>query len=775
MKKKKQREGGVVAVLRQGAQFFRNMELSRLRPLAAPALSGAMSFLLGTVKGPMGIYPFLAATLSASRGGAQTVAALLGALLACALHDEGGLARAVIAVGIVALRTVACFLKGDFQRKKGLFRRLYREAGFVRMIICSLGAAAGGCVSIVKSESVYYGLFSALLGIGAALFSSAALQFLSDRGSHRAKRTAGLLVLALGLTASLDFFGLPFSLGAVLAFLAAVYFSYAGGAPLGALVGFACGLAVGSEYCAAFGGAGIVCALLLEYSSLLAVSAAALFAGVLSLFGGGLDALGEVIPEIALASAVAAPLLSLGVVPKRLPSFLDIDGGVLIGGDASRVNERFLKLSEGMTALSKMLLEVGDRLRLPTKGEAARICSAARAKHCSGCIHEGECAGREDRTVSAMFNNMAFRLSTNGRVTARIVPESVARRCFNIDSIIDTVNSQAHRASGLSGASGKTATFAQDYSAVAELLREVAEAGGSERDEESEKELERELFAEGFAFSNASVYGKRARRVYMRGVDPSASYAGERDIRECAEEVLGCRLSSPEFSIDGPCVSASMHSVPAFRLISGRYAVGSSKESESGDSLCSFRNDEGYYYTLVSDGMGSGREAAITSSVSAAFLEKLLHAGCPMRSALELLNCFVRGSDGECFTTVDLMEADLYTGRARFIKSGAAPSFVIRRGQLYRLHSKTVPVGIMRALDAEAVSFDLELGDTVIMMSDGVTGSYEECPWLYELLVSGLCREGDPKALAKIIADEAVKNTGGGDDITVCVLKVEAA
>ena len=40
-----------------------------------------------------------------------------------------------------------------------------------------------------------------------------------------------------------------------------------------------------------------------------------------------------------------------------------------------------------------------------------------------------------------------------------------------------------------------------------------------------------------------------------------------------------------------------------------------------------------------------------------------------------MLNCFIRGSEGECFTTVDLMEADLLTGRARFIKSGAAPSF----------------------------------------------------------------------------------------------------
>ena len=170
--------------------------------------------------------------------------------------------------------------------------------------------------------------------------------------------------------------------------------------------------------------------------------------------------------------------------------------------------------------------------------------------------------------------------------------------------------------------------------------------------------------------------------------------------------------------------------------------------------------------------MGSGRDAAIVSGISSVFLEKLLSAGCPMKSALEMLNCFVRGSDGEQFTTVDLMEADLYSGRARFIKSGAAPSFVIRAGQLYRLHSKTVPVGIMRALDAEAISFDLMDGDTVIMMSDGVTGSYEDCPWLYELLCGGLCRPTQPAQTARIIGEAAAAKSGKEDDITVCVMKI---
>ena len=540
-------------------------------------------------------------------------------------------------------------------------------------------------------------------------------------------------------------------------------------------MGFAGGIAVGGEYAAAFGAVGLISSFMWDYSRVGAVVISAISASVLSLFGGGLDALSEVIPEIAFASAVAAPLLSTNAIPRRLPYFLGFfdDRTEAVTGEIE--STRYLRIGKALESLSEMLREVSKRLRLPSKEEADRICTSARARFCSGCVHKKECDEYDGQAVDSMFSNMAYRLTSNGRISGRIVPESVARRCFNIDPIIENINSASKRASGLSGEARKSEIFASDYSAVAELMKDISLSDGSERDTDSEKLLTGELSALGFEFSGLSVWGRRSRRVYMRGVDIARAGVGEEDIKKRAEEILCARLSSPEFSIDGKYISASMHSVPAIGIVSGRYSIRSGRDNTSGDSVCHFKNDEGYSYTVVSDGMGSGREAAVTSGLSAAFLEKLLSAGCPMKSALELLNCFLRGAGGECFTTVDLMEADLYTKTARFVKSGAAPSFVIRGGKLYRIHSKTVPVGIMRALDAEAVSFELNIGDTVIMMTDGVTGSYDESPWLYDLLSDNSVADTSPEGAAKLIAEAAAKNTGRDDDITVCVMKVEAA
>ena len=768
-------EGAFGTVIRQGASFFRSRDKAKIRAAAGYGATFALSLLLSMVRGPMGIYPFSYGVVCASSGGLGTIMSFLGVVSGAFTMSTGMGAQIGVLNVIAFVRLAVCFLKGDFENKKGIMRRLFRERGYIRVVCAAGGASIMGCISVFKSQSIYYGLFSAILGIGSAVLVTASLLFFADRGAEPSKRTAGLAVLSLGLCAACEYFALPFSLGAVLTFMLSVYFSLSGHSYLGVVAGFSGGIALGGGYAAAFGSVGIVIAVLWEHSKTLAIVASALVASVLSVFSYGLDAVTDIIPELAFSAAVCASFVNIQGFSVRVPSFLVLEGGEPKAVERPREGTRYQRLGSAMEGLSNMLIEMGDKLRLPTKEEAKRIGATARAKYCSGCVHEKECSGRDCELVDSMFSNMEYRLTTNGRVSARIVPETVARRCYNMDSILESMNSASKKSAALSGASLKVRAYAADYNAIAGLLRDLSGEDAFTRDEAGEAALANELLCEGFGFDSSSVYGTRYRRVYMRGIDMSMAGVGELDIRLCAERVLNARLSPPDFSVDGGYISASMHSMPMLRLEAGHYAIKSNRDNASGDSVRSFENEEGYFYSMVFDGMGSGREAALTSGISCAFLEKLLAAGCPMKSALELLNCFVRGAQGECFTTVDLMEADLYTGRARFIKSGAAPSFVIRRGQLYKLHSKTVPVGIMRALDAESLSFDLLPGDRVVMVSDGVTGSYEESPWLYDILSEEAEANISVQAAARRIAECAAKNTGRDDDITVCVLKVESA
>ena len=74
----------------------------------------------------------------------------------------------------------------------------------------------------------------------------------------------------------------------------------------------------------------------------------------------------------------------------------------------------------------------------------------------------------------------------------------------------------------------------------------------------------------------------------------------------------------------------------------------------------------------------------------------------------------------------------------------------------------------MPSADAERIAFRVEAG-IVRTMSDGVTQTEEDCPWLYDIL----CSAGSTQltSSAKRIADEAAKRSQ--DDISVVLMRIE--
>jgi stage II sporulation protein E len=145
-----------------------------------------------------------------------------------------------------------------------------------------------------------------------------------------------------------------------------------------------------------------------------------------------------------------------------------------------------------------------------------------------------------------------------------------------------------------------------------------------------------------------------------------------------------------------------------------------------------------------------------------------------MNAALTMLNSYLRHRNMECSAGIDLMEIDRYTGEARFVKSGAAPSFVLREGRLFRLCSKTVPIGILRALDAEMIRFELRPGDSIVMLSDGVTENFEDSAWLCDMLSTRAVTDSSPAEIAQriVAAARAGVDPSRRDDVSAAVMKI---
>ena len=183
----------------------------------------------------------------------------------------------------------------------------------------------------------------------------------------------------------------------------------------------------------------------------------------------------------------------------------------------------------------------------------------------------------------------------------------------------------------------------------------------------------------------------------------------------------------------------------------------------NGDSCACFESGT-KQYMISCDGMGSGREAQLTSQLCTDLLEKLLAVTAEKELVLSMLNNLVRAKNMECSSTVDIFELDLISGEGKFVKSGACPSFVKRGDNVFKLQSKTAPIGIMKGLDAEELTCTLGKGDICVMVSDGVVTSSQDSRWLTQYLTE--FKGEDIEALSQGIMQEA-KRKGGKDDMTV--------
>jgi stage II sporulation protein E len=188
----------------------------------------------------------------------------------------------------------------------------------------------------------------------------------------------------------------------------------------------------------------------------------------------------------------------------------------------------------------------------------------------------------------------------------------------------------------------------------------------------------------------------------------------------------------------------------------------------------SFSTEQGYDYAFLCDGMGSGNRAALTSALAATVLSRFLRAGNPADTSLRILNGVLaaRGQrESEASTTVDLLEIDRVSGEAVLFKCGAAPTYLLRGGMTTRFFSRTAPIGILEALDAEKLCFDLEAGDVLVQGSDGVTHGEEECLWLSDMLITRW--EGDAEKFARLVLNRAEEE--GMDDLSVLITEIGEA
>ena len=213
-----------------------------------------------------------------------------------------------------------------------------------------------------------------------------------------------------------------------------------------------------------------------------------------------------------------------------------------------------------------------------------------------------------------------------------------------------------------------------------------------------------------------------------------------------------------------------------FHTLQGVAKIGKGCDKISGDTFLMTELPGGKEGVVLSDGMGSGESAFKESAMVVELLEELLGAGFPPETAIRMMNtALVAGREEVRFSTVDMCIFDLYQGTCEILKAGASVTFIRSRGGVEKISSDSLPVGVVQELEIEKSVRQLEDGDFVVMVTDGVLDALPvgEQEAMLGALIGGttIC---NPEELAHYILEQVLELSGEipADDMTVLAVGI---
>lgn len=747
-----------------------------LKRIALGGLNIVLGYLFGSMAMAYSAMPLGTAYLSSVKK--YTGFVYIGLAISAASEKTGlAVPLFLIYTALYLARVIVYRSFGKDGKVFGLF-----EEGIVYKLI--EGFSASLFVSAYRAASfgfLYYDILGGLFEITVVPLVVLAYEFaFNEKYKFDIKREIGFAVLfASVILASSNTFVLGCSVGLITASLITLFVSKKAGAMRGGIYGLLCGFACNPVVSAVFAVMGMSSGIMWKFGNAAALSVASFLGIVGSIYVEGWNSLTIYAPEILCAAILFYPFAQFNWLPKlSLCSFPAIRANddelnaFLAEKRQKDTEKRLADLSEAFSELSTMFYTLSDRSRSPGIIDTRQICDEACDRYCTKCFYKNTCWERESSSTQDVFSKIAKSLRDRGYVSMENVDGYMRDRCLNMPSMLERINDTHAEVLEKMIRQNKTEVFAMDYEAMSHLLSSAVKNNYEEflPDKAVREKIVGALKGISFSSRNVCVYGRRKINIVAGGVEFGAMKMPASDIKTCLENVCETKMTEPRFEVEGNYVTMSIQSAKKYEVEYAGASNTKKNEQFCGDMVCMFENSNDYFYSLISDGMGSGREAALTSRLCGVFLKKMLLAGNSKPVAIEMLNNFIRSKNTECFSTVDLLEIDLINGNATFIKSGAAASYVMRGDKLFRIASNTMPVGITREINAEEVKFALEEGDVVVMVSDGVGQSDEDTVRVSNILT--YYWEDDLQKMADKIMLNALENGSRSDDVSVGIIKI---
>ncbi|MBE3563450.1 MAG: stage II sporulation protein E [Hydrogenibacillus schlegelii] len=609
-------------------------------------------------------------------------------------------------------------------------------------------------------------------------------------GLRQEELIALFIVIATLLSGTMGFslFGLDVHavLSRAVVFTLAAVGGGAFGATAGVLSGFLLGLAESRELVemSALGLAGLIAGLFRPAGRFAAAFGGLLGLALIAVYAPGTKELGSVLLEALLGAGLflAVPEGSLETLRRMIPGTRAHlrDQEARWANVRRALETRFGGFAEMFATLAQPFDPVGEESPAdPREAAVRRVAEAI----CGKCWKKDVCWGKYGEETASGLRAVLERLDGD-KAPAWRFGRIWADRCIKPDQLERALEREYSREKEALQATARLRAarrLLRDQllglaRVMEEMAAEIRRDGPLSRHREAN--LLRAVEQAGLWVQSMEAQNLVPGEVAVELVVAADGFRAVRELEALFQSLLGERI-----------VVERVEPVPGghlIRLVSGaRYRVhfGYAQAAKgggliSGDSAVGLDLGRQAFALVLSDGMGSGEHARRESRAAVEMLRAILAAGFDGAVAVRSVNALLslRGLD-ERFATVDLAFVDRMSGRAKFIKVGAAPSYIRRGDAVIRVEAQNPPAGVFPEAEFDAVEVSLRPGDVVVMLTDGAYEAKRH-PEQRERWIRRLIREIDadePQAFADLLLDAIVHETefSLSDDITVAVMTLE--
>lgn len=711
------------------------------------------------------------------RPGFEGLAALLGAALG--YLSFRGFVEGLRYIAAAMMVYAVALAMGEFN--------IYRRRWFMPLV----AAVINGLVGFVYQSALGWDgqalggfLTEVVLTAGVVYFYRLAFDLWREprgAGGLTVQQTVGVLVLGATVLMTLVRVTVAelFSLGRVLSVLAVMLAAWKGGVGIGAAAGVAAGLAMDLAagtppyYTLAYAFPGLVTGIFSRQGRLLSTLAYVMSGGAALLWTWGTRDSAVLAYEM-VAGAVLFLLLPDKLM-SRLSGLVRQEAPAQDEGQARELAARRLRQTASAFRAVSGGLRGMFQPAAPNDGDAARIFDRAADKVCVNCRQRERCWQKDYQTTRAALSDALPAMLDRGAGRTEDFPAWFAGNCVKFEAFLGAANQELtallHRRRYDSRVRESRAAVCAQYGQLAEVLDRTAAELGREivPDVRRQRLVKQRLTALGLE-GRCTVWQDEYGHLRLEVEGPGTEKLAQPGEVTRLSTLMGCPLRAEE----GSRGRALLTQREPLSAVAGVAAADRAGQAVSGDVGAWFKDPKGRLNVILCDGMGSGPAAREDSDCALRLLEKFLKAGLEAEEALKTVGeaLALRGEDRGGFTTVDLLQVDLYSGRTAVYKLGAAPTYLRRGGQVERLEGSALPAGLSfgTACAPDVFSLTLDAGDCVAVVSDGVATGKDD-GWLRQLLseFDGL----SPQELAGRILRESDRRMGSGDDRTVMVLKLD--